>query len=87
MTTLLLIVFTAALIGVMIFGKKHEMVIANSMNTILMIGLATASGLHLSTNGLFYLILIFYFVVPMYVVIAFFGIMKNNQRKKQDSFV
>lgn len=88
MTFLLLSVFTAALIGVLFFGKKHEVLIANVMNTLLLTGLAIASGMHLSSGGLFYLILIFYYVVPMYAVITLFGVMKKNNKKKQkDVFI
>ncbi|MDR0268112.1 hypothetical protein [Paenibacillus sp.] len=85
MTTLILVLFTAALIGVLIFGKKHEMLIANSMNAMLLIGLAIAFGLHMNSNGVFYLTLVCYFVIPMFGVIALFGAMKKGQAKKQDS--
>ncbi|GAB6989692.1 hypothetical protein [Paenibacillus pini] len=86
MTTIVLILFTAALMGILIFGKKHqaEMVIANSMNTILLIALAVAFSLNIHTGGIFYLFIILYFVVPMYGVIALFWSMKNKQVKKQD---
>ncbi|MFU1798342.1 hypothetical protein ACM1RC_31125 [Paenibacillus azoreducens] len=87
MTTMILILFTAALIGVLIFGKKHEVLIANSMNAVLLIGLATAFGLNMNTNGAFYLTLVFYFVIPMYGIIALFGAMKKSRDKKQDTLV
>ncbi|MWV42887.1 hypothetical protein GRF59_04535 [Paenibacillus sp. HJL G12] len=87
MTTLILVLFTAAMIGVLIFGKKHEILIANIMNALLFIGLAVGFGLNNNPNGLFYLTVAFYFVIPMYGVIGLFAVMKKSRAKKQDSLV
>ncbi|WP_136605199.1 hypothetical protein [Paenibacillus dokdonensis] len=86
-TTLILVLFTAALIGVLIFGKKHEILIANLMNAMLFIGLAVAFGLNNNPSGLFYLTIAFYFVIPMYGVIGLFAVMKKSRTNKPDSLV
>ncbi|MGN7356558.1 hypothetical protein ACTHPF_04275 [Paenibacillus sp. SAF-054] len=86
MMTLLLILFTAALIGILIFGKKHEVLIAIVMNALLFIALAVGFGMNNNPNGLFYLTVAFYYVVPMYVVIGLFAIMKKS-RNKENSLV
>ncbi|MCJ8013727.1 hypothetical protein MUG84_18535 [Paenibacillus sp. KQZ6P-2] len=87
MTTLILVLFTAALIGILIFGKKHEILIANIMNGMLFIGLVTAFGFNSNPMGLFYLTVAFYYVIPMYGVIGLFAVMKKGRAKKQNSLV
>ncbi|GIO29178.1 MULTISPECIES: hypothetical protein [Paenibacillus] len=85
MTTLILALFTAAMLGVILFGKKHEVLIASIINAVLLVGLVTAFSLNAGPNSMFYLALVFYFVIPMYGVIALFGAMKKNRAKKENS--
>lgn len=87
MTTLILALFTAAMIGVVMFGKKHEILIASIINAVLLAGLVTAFSLNPGPDGLFYMALVFYFVIPMYGVIALFGAMKKRRVKKENSLV
>jgi len=87
MTTLILALFTAAMLGVIMFGKRHEVMIACIINAALLIGLVTAFSMNSGPNGVFYLALVFYFVIPMYGVIALFGAMKKNRAKKENSLV